>query len=637
MPPRSLPLWKSLLLGLLAFSPAFFTANLVWQKAVDVGCWDMWENGPLLKKWHDGIHWADLYAAQIQHRIVIPRLIIIALTHLSAGDFRWEQYFTFFLILLNSALVALLLKRTAGDSLWRWPVLFAINLLLFSPIHYQILFWGSSMWSVLPMPCVLGCLLLGTAQATVENPEPGVAGPSPAVLPKAAWYKFAIAVLLAEVATHSFGHGLALWPALLPFLLFSPSWGPIRQRCLMIGIWLLIAAITIKCYFTDFKNVAFHAYNLNPGDDAMKGSPDLSQWKNVQAAIQFFWSFLGSWFSRSPFSDRPLTAAHTLGIWTLSIWLVVCAAIVVWPAWRRRWRAVLPWVVLGIYVVGVGLMISKRGSDIGEHRAITPRYLAISEYLWISLLGLGVALSSRKTSSTTAPSSVATSRRTLPIVASVLLSAFVMAQIPVWQFGLYLTDVWYRARLQAQALLLFLPSFESHPKLISMKALDKQYKYCLDSVRELRSQGLLKTQPLDSPELKAFSTNHQPFSDDKADVTSAVVREDGTIELNGHARFSVGQPADAVLLVQDGRVIGLGQPTPKPLLRIYALDFEFSNYEEVPVPSMYPWKGLLAPDAIPNPAAPVELWALDVARREVTQLQCTLKVDAANKSVQVQR
>src|SRR4029079_9225647 len=121
---------KRLLLVLLVCSPAIFTAKLVWDKAVDVGCWDSWENATVLQKWQDfrdgnttGAEFGRfLYSPQIQHRIVVPRLLIIGLSHLGNGDFRWEQYFTFFILLLDAALIALLLRRTLVGSAWFWPL-----------------------------------------------------------------------------------------------------------------------------------------------------------------------------------------------------------------------------------------------------------------------------------------------------------------------------------------------------------------------------------------------------------------------------------------------------------------------------------------------------------------------------------
>src|SRR5687768_2654959 len=117
LPPRS-PLLRVLLL-LLVFAPALFAGKLVWEKAVDVGCWDMWENAALLKKWHDGsLTWNDLYAPQIQHRIVVPRLMIIAMSHLSGGDFRWENYAAYLIFAANAIMLWFLLARTMGASTW---------------------------------------------------------------------------------------------------------------------------------------------------------------------------------------------------------------------------------------------------------------------------------------------------------------------------------------------------------------------------------------------------------------------------------------------------------------------------------------------------------------------------------------
>ncbi len=112
MPCSLLKRWKSLLLLLLIFAPALYTAKLVVRYAVDVGCWDMWENGELLGKWHEGkLTFHDLYAPQIQHRILFPRLIIIALTNLSGGDFRWEDYITFGAVVLSAVLYRVFRRR----------------------------------------------------------------------------------------------------------------------------------------------------------------------------------------------------------------------------------------------------------------------------------------------------------------------------------------------------------------------------------------------------------------------------------------------------------------------------------------------------------------------------------------------
>jgi hypothetical protein len=603
--------FKRLLLILLVFSPAIFTATLVRDKAVDVGCWDMWENAPLLQKWHDfregkmslGELGHHLYAAQIQHRIVVPRLLIIGLATLSGGDFRWEQYLTFLILLLDAGLLWLLVRRTLGESPWRWPLMFAINLLIFSPIHYQIIFWGSSLWGTIPVACLLGTLLLLAA------PRGEGFG-----------WRVILSVILAEIATHSFAHGLALWPIVLILVLFFKS-APPSKRLLAAGAVLLIAGVTFACYFHDFINVASHAYDLKPGDHALKGASNLLEGDHLKQAGRFFFAFIGTWFARVPFVDHPLDTARFLGIATISGFVVAGLAVLRRRPSRDQWRRALPWLALAAYVVAVGFMISKRGADIGEHRAVTPRYLAISQYLLVSMLALPLILGRRPEGE----SQDSTARGGL--LAASLFAAFITAQIPVWQYGLHLTDVWHHARRQAQALVLFLP----HLRPDSFKVLDKESKdwHCLTAVNTLNSLGLLKFKPLESPDLKWFKREANPLGSEKAAIVHATFRGDGALELSGNARFSVNEPADAVLIALGDKVIALGQPAPRNILRIYGLDYEFANVDELAVAGMFPWKAVVPASALPATPATLDLWALNAGGKRIARLGQSLGLDVA--------
>lgn len=611
---------KRLLLILLVFSPAIFTARLVHEKAVDVGCWDMWENAPLLQKWHDvragRMAWSDfgrdLYSAQIQHRIVVPRLLIIGLTHLSGGDFRWEQYFTFLIFALDACLLWILVKRTLCESPWRWPLMFAINLLVFSPIHYQTQFWGSSMWAAIPIPCLLGVLVV------LGAPRGG-----------GFWWRVVVAVVLAEIATHSFGHGLAIWPVLLALIpLFGPA-SVLQRAAAAIGV-LAIAGVTIASYFHDFINVAHHAYDLKPGDPAMKGDGALLEGDHLMQALRFFLAFIGTWFARSPFIDHPLETARILGIATLTVFAITVLSLILRKQLRPQWRVALPWLALAAYVIGVGLMISKRGADIGEHRAVTPRYLAISQYLLVSILALPFALRNRhagKPGDDQPPEP--------GVIPAALLAAFIVAQIPVWQYGLHLTNAWHHARLQAQALLLFLP----HIKPENLKVLDKESKnwHCIDAVNTLSGLGLLKFKPLQSPELKWFKRDSKPLDAAKASIATAAFREDGSLELSGNARFGVTEPADAVLITQGGNVLALGQPVLRNTLRIYALDYEFANVQDVPVAAMFPWKAVIPAASLGSGSSHLEAWALNVTDRRIARLNGSLRVDPGARKVEVEK
>lgn len=631
MPP---PL-KRLLLIALVFSPAIFTAKLVWEKAVDVGCWDSWENATVLQNWQDfrdgkttGAEFGRfLYSSQIQHRIVVPRLLIIGLSHLGNGDFRWEQYFTFFILLLDAALIGLLLRRTVGEAPWSWALMLAVNLLLFCPIHYQILFWGSSMWGSLPVPCLLGILVLLAAPRGTGF-----------------WWRVILSMILAEIATHSFAHGLAIWPVLwLLVLLFHEV--PLRRRVTAGILVALVAGVTIAFYFHNFINVAHHAYDLRPGDPAMKDTGSIFEGDRLAQAWRFFIAFLGSWFARTPFAEHPLGAARILGVVTFLLLAAVLAVPLLQKRPRSCWSPALPWLALAGYVLLVGLMISKRGADIGEHRAVTPRYLAISQFLLSALLALPFVFMGRNSSTANHASSKPGAW------ASALLAAFMMAQVPVWQYGLHLGNVWHHARLQAQALVLFLPHLklpaDAGDRKEMLDVLDKESRdwHCLDAINTLNRLGLLQFKPLTAPNLTSFTRDDGMFAGEargrnvepKAAITSARFLPDGSLEVLGNARFGAGSPADAILFSRGDQVVALGMPRPKPLLRIYGKDYEFSNVADVSIAGMHPWKAVIPSAVLSSEPEKLEAWALDVAARRIALLNAHLRINGSTQQVEVER
>jgi hypothetical protein len=607
---------KNLILWLIVFSPAIVTAILMSLKAVDVGCWDDWEMAWVVAKWHDGtLTFADLYAAQIQHRIVFPRLINIALTYLSGGDFRAQQWFTYALFALNSVMIWALLRRTLGQSPWRWPLMLAFNLLIFCPMHYQILFWGACFWTTMPLPCLLASLLvLGKDKWPV-------------------WLRFTLTVILAEIATHSFGHGMAAWPLMFGYFLVDSSLGSLRKRIAYSAIWLVIAGITLKFYFTDFINVAYHAYNLKPGDHAMKGATSLMQGDNLVMAVRFFLGYVGTWFARNPFSEHPLEASKLLGLITMVLFTFIALASMIGRIAKENWHRTLPWLAIAAYAIGVGLMVSKRGGDIGEHRAVTPRYLAVSEYLLISGMTLAAIIGSAYAARLQKKGSSYSQAPTL--IGTCLLTAFIVLQIPVWQYGLHLTDVWYKARKQSAAVFLYLPHLTEQGKLLSMKTLCKSSDYCLKGAESLDKINLLKFRPLETPELKYFDRAKKPLAAEKASLGSATFGPDGVLSLKGEARFNVGQPADAILISHGDQVISLGQSAPIHLLRIFGLDYEFSNYEDITVSSMYPWEATLTlPASLPEDVT-LDLWALDVMKGKIAKLKTSLRINKATGKVEM--
>jgi hypothetical protein len=141
-----------------AFSPAAVTGWLAWRHAVNVPVWDDWLRAPLAAAWHDGTFGlGDLYAPHIDHRIVLPRLMMLANLALTGGDLRFEMGVTFAVALAGAAALCARLHRTlpAGAA----AATFVANLFLFSPLQWENFLWAIQTAFVIPLACLSLALL----------------------------------------------------------------------------------------------------------------------------------------------------------------------------------------------------------------------------------------------------------------------------------------------------------------------------------------------------------------------------------------------------------------------------------------------------------------------------------------------
>lgn len=614
-------LLRRALLVLLVFLPAIFLAVRVKENAVDIACWDMWENGELLKKFHDGqLGWKDLYAAQIQHRIVIPRLLIIAMAKLSGGDFRVETWAAFSMLLLGGILVYRLLRLTLGNSAWVPGLAFVANLVLFTPMLYQNILWGSSLWMAIPMPCLLGALLILSREGV-------------------GWKGFAAAVLLMEIATHSFSHGLAMWPLLLTYILCQPRVGNLKKRGLFAGVWALIAVVTISCYLTHFYNTAFHAYDLKIGDHALSGgvSDNFKQTLGggkAGRAIQCFFAYLGSLYARNPFDPRtPLDRAVLIGQLLMAVFLALVLVLLATRRGRSLWRQSLPWLALASYAIGVGLLVGFGRTATVEGRALTARYISVAMYLPVSILALGF-LVARSFSASSCGARL--NREHLRRGAVAFLAATAVIQVPVWSYGSHLMRVWKTGRLQGKGLAMFINTVDLENAKDVWEPLDKidRNGHQLDAkaqINTLKSLGLYKTPLLETAELKHFQLEKKPLELEKADLLGvAAVGEN--LEIRGYARFALERPADLVLFTDaaTGRILHLGQPETRQVLNLYGLDYEFTRHPEaLPLDTFAPFTSRLPLAKLPEGETNLEAWALDVQSMRVRRIARSLRIAKA--------
>jgi hypothetical protein len=131
------------LLFLVALLPAVLIAAIINHYGVNVPYGDEWSILTFLGKWdsHE-LTFADFYATHNGHRILLPRLVFLALAQLAPGSLKAEMFFSLLLCTLTSLGLYLLLRRSVSGSTTKHLALWAlINLFLFSPIQAEKSLW----------------------------------------------------------------------------------------------------------------------------------------------------------------------------------------------------------------------------------------------------------------------------------------------------------------------------------------------------------------------------------------------------------------------------------------------------------------------------------------------------------------
>jgi hypothetical protein len=417
--PRRSPAARLLgaLLVALACAPALAAGALVARHAVDVPVWDDWERAPLADKWAEGrLRARDLYAPHLEHRIVLPRLFMLANLELTHGDLRVENAVAFAFLLAGGTALAALARRTLGSR-----ALAAVGLasaVFFSPLQWENLLWAIQLAFVISLACIPVTMLV-------------LASP---LSPRA---RFAACLGLALLATHSFGHGLLLWPAVAAYVALEPGG---RRKPVFLTAWLVAAALVLVPYFTAgrFRNESLHAYERPVGEAPpaiVSADESLAQ---GERALRFGLAMVGSPLARIAGASAP-AAAPWLGAGLLALFAV--AALGVWRS--GRFGAALPWLGIGgTAVAACAVTAVGRSSLIFEQYALIPHYVSVSTQLVVALVGLGALL--------------------LPRAAAAVGVLVLLAMlVPAWQAGAEGMWVWEQARLRARVALVYADHLES--------------------------------------------------------------------------------------------------------------------------------------------------------------------------------
>jgi hypothetical protein len=523
---------RSILLVVAAFLPALFTALLVNKFAVNVPVWDDWERVYLIEKFEEGqMTAADLYASHIEHRMVVPRIIMLSMNKWTGGSLRAEMAVIFLTVLATAIAVFLLLRATfPGRPGLLYVATFCANLLLFSPLQWENFLWAVQVAFMLPMCCICWALVV----LRVKQHWP-------------VWRKFFICLILALIATHSFSHGMLIWPVVFMMLLLQQQGfaETTKSRASFLGAWLVMAVIVLGCYFSDFQNSSHsaHAYNQLPGEPP-PGIANLSATlSNPDKAINFFSQFLGN-----PLARITRIAAREVAPW-IGWGLASCFALG-GMVWLLRWKqkeenaSSLPWLALGGVAISIAVMVALGRAEIaGVRSALTPRYNSMSLYLLLSVTVLGILRIVHSPSRSTWRQNAL----------ALLTGVFVVIQLQIWCYGTVRMREWQSSRLHALTSLLYINHFlpPEDTRLDGVTALVREQAQILDRY------GYLEHPLLKRPTTAPFKTSKRPLSKSRwgFDRVAISLADRDVLEIEGWTTLptsSGGGPAHGILVTRPG-------------------------------------------------------------------------------------
>ncbi len=99
---------------MLTLAPLVFLLCVIFKYAVAVPYWDQWELVPLLEKMDaGGLTFHDLWAQHNEHRILFPKIIMLALARLTGWNTYYELTVNVVLALVLFAVFVRQMKITA--------------------------------------------------------------------------------------------------------------------------------------------------------------------------------------------------------------------------------------------------------------------------------------------------------------------------------------------------------------------------------------------------------------------------------------------------------------------------------------------------------------------------------------------
>jgi hypothetical protein len=602
------PIVGKALLIFLGVLPGLLLLADIHAFAVNIPFMDDWQFVPLLEKARNGtLTFQELWAPHDEHRLLLPRIIIIVSMFASGGDYRVQSFVTFSVVAVISACLLWLMMRLNGNKnsvLWTWVL---ANIALFSPIQFHNWLWPMQFAYFLPYTFLALCFC--TLYARVP------------ALPK-----FALAAIFALAGNCSFVQGNLIWPAALPIILFAPDILRNGVRRNFAIAWVVLGTIAETFYFWGLEhNAAISDYAY--GHDGVP--PTVSTLRQLQEHPVdtifrmglFILGMFGNSIARGFPVSNNLVFSQICGTIVLILALIGLAM-----AWRRGlfFNRALPWACLLLFTFLTAAFVCVGRVWRSDYQPLTPRYTTFGAFCIVALIALlASAFSGLEKELSRSDSIPVRWSKVVCWTQGLLVGLYLCVQGINWTYGQHLMAEWNLTRWHARARLHFLgklPTYSGPNLLGGSEEIIAVMAGILEKLDML--------QPPRAADLRISALGREVAAEGakKGRFDALTIRGPDGWRASGSAISTGGRSADAVLLgMQNGDgewvAIAAGTPIGPPQyhFRSTRMDWEFLA---LPGPQKRgEWEIDLPPDAFGERRRGVlRAWALDFRRRLLYQL-----------------
>jgi len=551
------------LLVVIGLLPAMVLLADINRFAVNVPFMDDWQFVPLLEKARNGtLTFQELWAPHDEHRLLLPRMIIIASMFSSRGDYRVQCFITFAVVAIISACLLWLMVRLNGNKssvVCTWAL---ANVALFSPIQFHNWLWPMQFAYFLPYTFLALCFCSLYARI---SPLP----------------KFVLAAVFALAGNCSFVQGNLIWPVALPVILFAPDILRKGVRRNFAIAWVVLGALAVTLYFRGLEHNSAASDYAYGHDGVPPTMSTLHQFQERPAYTvarmgRFVLGMFGNSVARGfPVADN-LVFSRICGAIVFILALIGLAA-----AW---WRGLflnraLPWACLLLFTFLTAAFVCVGRVWRGDAQPLTPRYATFGTFCIVSLIALlSSGFSDLSENPSLLRSGSANWSKAIFLTQGLLAGLYLAVQGVSWTYGRHLMEEWNTTRWHALARLHFLGKIHTEARANVLGGSDG---LILEMAKILERMGMMK-QRAEDLRVSALGKEGNSNRLRRGQFENLTMRDLKGWRASGSALLRGGRSADAVILGTQNAAgewvaIAAATPlqTPKYLSKNTRMDLEF--------------------------------------------------------------